>query len=139
MLFRSYLGADNRFYIAEATLKMITRMDDISGSNKRISQYTGFKSPEGVAATSNGTLFVTDAGTHQLIKMSSIDDTNPSVVGGRGDRAWQFNAPRGIVLASDGNLYIADMGNRRAVRVNQGLSQWDALKNKWTPFGVAFR
>jgi len=79
--------------------------------------------PFGVAAASDGTLFVADAGDQPRILRISPDGNLQVVAGGTrgfadGDgRAAQFNSPSGLAIDRDGGLYVADTGNHAIRRV----------------------
>ena len=76
-----------------------------------------FNSPLGLAAWTNGNVFVADSGNHCIRKISGGAVTTfagcPQVWGsadGTGTNA-QFNAPCGLAFDANGNLFVADANN----------------------------
>jgi uncharacterized protein (TIGR03437 family) len=80
---------------------------------------------EGLAADRDGNLYVADAQTHRVrrITPAGLIDTiaGTGVAGFSGDggpaREARLNAPYGLAVDAAGNLYIADLGNHRVRRV----------------------
>ncbi len=91
----------------------------IVGQDPRLSN------PVAVAFDSKGNLYVSDRGTHRILKISSIGEysvfagTGTSGFSGDGGPATiaQINAPCGIVIDSKDNVYFADAINNRIRRV----------------------
>ena len=82
-----------------------------------------FSEPFGLAATPDGRLFVSDAGSSHRIRQIAADGAVTTVAGGgrgfadgRGSEA-RFATPSGIALAPDGTLVVADTGNHAIRRV----------------------
>jgi sugar lactone lactonase YvrE len=84
-----------------------------------------FNDPTGIAADSNGNLYVTDRGgaTIRKITPQAVVTTlagNPGVPGsadGTGDVA-RFDAPTRLTAGDSGNLYVTDTGNSTIRRVS---------------------
>lgn len=81
-----------------------------------------FSSPSGVAASSDGTVFVADTGNHRIRMVRSSGEV--TTIAGSGEigarNAFdepltnaQFNNPIGIALTRDGRLFVADTFNGR--------------------------
>ena len=82
-----------------------------------------FSDPFGIAASSDGTIYVTDAGGAQRVRRISPDGSVSTIAGGglgyadgRGPGA-RFSTPSGIALTRDGVLYVADTGNNAVRRI----------------------
>src|ERR1017187_5430782 len=77
-----------------------------------------FNYPDGIAADTNGNLYVADTLNHTIRRISSggVVSTiagfagNPGSADGTG-RSARFNSPSGVAIDNAGNLYIADTGN----------------------------
>jgi sugar lactone lactonase YvrE len=79
----------------------------------------GLQRPFGVAAARNGTVFVADAGRHQVLRRTG--DGRVSVAAGTGAAGFsgddgpavdaQLDSPRALAVAPDGTLFVADTGN----------------------------
>lgn len=72
--------------------------------------YTGFTTPAGISVDAAGDLFVVDAGTGIVDKVSAGSAT-PSPIGSG------LNTPSGTALNASGNLYVADTGNNQVVEI----------------------
>ncbi len=85
---------------------------DVPGSDDQ-----HFRAPGGVAATSRGTLFVSDSDNHRVQVFDAqgrrIATLGQSGVAGGGP--GQLNQPARLALAGDDRLFVADSGNHRVV------------------------
>ena len=82
-------------------------------------------SPRGVAADSNGDVFIADTGNNRIRQITP--DGIIRTIAGQGDAAFsgdggpavsaRLNAPAGLVLDGSGDLYLADSGNNRVRRL----------------------
>ena len=94
-----------------------------SGIDDGDAAHARFSDPFGVAVTSDGIVFVADAGDAQRIRRVDVDGTVGSVAGstaGFADgvgAAAKFDTPSGVTLGPDGALYVADTGNNAIRRV----------------------
>jgi sugar lactone lactonase YvrE len=78
-----------------------------------------FNAPVGLARDPDGTLYVSDAGSNAIRKIS-VSGAVTTLAGcghggasdGRGSEAC-FRTPTGLVRAADGTLYVADTGNQK--------------------------
>jgi YYY domain-containing protein len=68
--------------------------------------------PRGVAAASDGSVWVTDTGNHRVIRYDA-DLGQPRSFGKKGGGELEFDAPVGIAAADSGSIYVCDTGNRR--------------------------
>jgi sugar lactone lactonase YvrE len=71
--------------------------------------------PTGLAATSDGGVWVADANNGRLLRLAA-DGTIVQTLGTPGTGAGQLAVPRGLEIDCDGGLLVADSGNNRIVR-----------------------
>lgn len=94
---------------------------------------TLFNSPLGVAAATNGTVYVADSGNH-VIRAVAPDGSVTTLAGspenwgpenGSGTNA-RFNGPVGLALDDQGNLFVADSNNHaiRKITPDGEVSTW---------------
>ena len=88
------------------------------------------RSPQGIAVTSAGIVFVADTGNHR-IRMISPSGTTTTLAGtglsspfsdGMGTSTASFSSPAGLAVGLDGNVYVGDSGNNR-IRVVSALGE----------------
>ena len=79
----------------------------------------------GVVISNGGVMFVTDVGSHRLLKLS-CDGTLLKAAGGRGEDPGQFYSPRGITLISN-KMFICDSGNHRVQVFDTDLNFLDSF------------
>jgi len=109
---------------------------DGSGTN------ASFASPCGLAADAKGVLYVADASSHTIRKITpaGVVSTLAGMAGRAGNtdgpcsRAL-FNQPRGIAVDSAGNIFIADSGNR-SIRKITPAGIVSTLAGRPTPLAV---
>lgn len=92
----------------------------------------GFRSPQAVAAGSDGALLVADTGNHRIQRRDPATGTWTTLaVGGE-----TLNRPTGVAAGADGDVYVADTGAARVLRVASGLAE--PLPGTWAaPGGLA--
>ncbi len=71
--------------------------------------------PAGLAATSDGGVWVADANNGRLLRLTA-DGTIAQTLGTPGTGAGQLAVPRGLEIDCAGGLLVADSGNNRIVR-----------------------
>ena len=86
-----------------------------------------FVRPIGIAVDAGGTLYVADAGSHAIRKISpsGVVTTFAGLAGRRGradgtGSAARFNEPEGVAVDGSGNVYVADTGNNTIRKISPG-------------------
>jgi len=69
--------------------------------------------PVGLALDSQGNLYVSSSGNHQVYKFRYRDGTLLGALGKRGRVQGCFEAPMDLDVSADGTLAVADSGNKR--------------------------
>ena len=99
--------------------------DGVRGSLDGTATQARFADPYGLVRTGNGTLYLTDAGDNNRIRMIQPDGRVATVAGSKEGfadgigLAAAFNTPSGLALDSDGNLYVADTGNHAIRKISK--------------------
>ena len=125
----------NNIYVADTDNGLIRRVTSagvvstfagIAGSNFADGPVSTarFSFPGGVAAGSDGTVYIADSGNNRIRKISggTVSTIAGSASSGTADgtgAAAQFDYPTGISLASNGDLYVVDNGSQRIRKVTQ--------------------
>ncbi len=86
------------------------------------------KRPIGLAASSNGDLYVADSGNDRVIKLHNDGKKLrfAAIIGDEGKRPGLFKRPNYLALDSQGNLYVVDAGNDR-LQVFDSRGQFKAV------------
>lgn len=86
-----------------------------------------FGVPSGIAVDGAGNLFVADAGTNTIRKITAagVVSTLAGTAGSAGSAdgtgpAARFNAPQGMAVDGAGNVYVADTGNSSIRKITPG-------------------
>src|SRR5687768_830218 len=84
--------------------------------------------PNGLALDRDGSLFISDIGTHRVLKLE--EGGSLTVVAGSGEGGFggdggpatkaKLSAPSDLAFDADGNLLIADSYNHRIRRIDKG-------------------
>lgn len=77
-----------------------------------VTNWTGFNGPWDVAISTNGLVYVGDAGNN-LIKVFDHAGNAVTSWGGSGTNAGEFNGLRTVSILPSGNIVVADSGNSR--------------------------
>jgi DNA-binding beta-propeller fold protein YncE len=75
-----------------------------------------FDAPRGMAADSNGNIFVADTNNGRIEKFSSSGAFITSI-GTKGTGYGQFGEPNGIAIDRSGNIYVAEASNHRVQKL----------------------
>ena len=100
--------------------KLIKRIGPLEDGLQRVDI-----NPRGVAVNNDGVLFVTDVGSHRLLKLS-CDGTLLKAAGGWGKGPGQFDHPHGITLNSN-KLFVCDIDNHRVQVFDTDLNFLDSF------------
>jgi DNA-binding beta-propeller fold protein YncE len=95
----------------------------VSGAKGRyVGEVTGdFSRPEGVAVHPNGRVYVTGAGSGNIL---ALDNGKPIA------KAGGLSSPHDLAIAADGSVWVADAGNDRLVHMSEDLKTLDIIKGK---------
>jgi uncharacterized protein (TIGR03663 family) len=109
-----------------------------------------FGGPRGLALGPDGTVYVADAASHQIVVLDQQGNLLDvwGTFGSEGEQggAPQFNEPWGIAAAPDGSLYVADTWNHRIQHLSaEGIllgtigsfGEGQTLQSFWGPRDVA--
>ncbi|CAM4838815.1 unnamed protein product [Rotaria magnacalcarata] len=90
----------------------------VAGGHWKGSALTQLSYPQGLFVDAVGTLYVTDASNHCVLRWTQGAKQGTVIVGGNGygARENQFNNPGGLSFDRHGNLYVVDEYNHRVQR-----------------------
>lgn len=124
-------GGENNFNLKEGEelyfieSSRVSRFRWVFGDYPVVGEFAG---PEGIAADSQGNLYVAETKTHRIQKIGPPANRAITTVAGNGTAgisgncgpatAAQLDSPQGVAVDSNDNLYIADTGNHRIRKVN---------------------
>lgn len=97
-----------------------------AGTENGIKSVARFTQPKWIALDQAGNLFVTEATSHAIRKVSASSETtlfagsvtNPGLTNGAALSAL-FNSPGGVAFSENGDLFIADSGNKVIRSISQ--------------------
>jgi len=78
------------------------------------------KGPQGIAATSGGSLWIADTGNNRLKKFGPTGSLL-NLLSSEGSEAAKVKEPTAIAMAPDGSIWVADSGNNRIEAWNSSL------------------
>ena len=113
---------DGKLLIADTGNSRIA-IYSISGiDGKQVGEVTGdFSYPEGVTVHPNGRIYVTGAGSNNVV---AIEDGKTVA------KAGGLSSPHDVVVASDGSIWIADAGHDRLVHMSEDMKILAIVKDK---------
>lgn len=79
------------------------------------------KTPQGIAATSGGNIWIADTGNNRLKKFGPSGNLL-NTLSSEGSEAGKVKEPTAIALAPDGSIWVADAGNNRIQGWSSSLS-----------------
>jgi len=112
--------------------------DGVRGLRNGPARQARFDDPYGLVRSGDGTLYLSDAGDNNRIRLVAPDGRVATVAGsseGFADGiglAAAFDTPSGLALDGDGNLYVADTGNH-AIRKISKRGEVTTLAGDGTP------
>lgn len=107
-----------------------------------IATSAGLLNPQGVAVDSSGNVYIAEAGSNRIRKVTAATGIISTVAGngtsgysGDGGLAIsaELNAPVGVSIDANGNLYIADSGNNRIREVSASTGVITTTAGTGTP------
>ncbi|MFD0321374.1 gluconolaconase [Lysobacter gummosus] len=99
--------------------------DGVRGLRDGAAAQARFADPYGLVRSGNGTLYLSDAGDSNRIRMIRPDGSVATVAGSKEGfadgvgTAAAFSTPSGLALDSAGNLYVADTGNHAIRKISK--------------------
>ena len=114
------VSVTGEIYVTDPDNSRIEKLD----ANGAFLNHVGgdWSSPKGIQPGSPGNLWVTDAGTNELINLSFSGIAEP--IGPSGSALRQFQTPRHLAADFD-SIYVADTGNNRIQKLTGGSSGAD--------------
>lgn len=132
-------GAGN-LYVSESGNKQIVEIPNVAGTltvsskttlvpNTTFFSGTVLGNPTGIAAGSDGTLYIADSINNRVVTSNTR--------GATGLRAINLNAPQGIAVDGSGNLYVANTGAGNVMVYKGGALSTITVPGIPTPTAVA--
>ncbi len=114
------LRSDGSLLVADTGNSRIAVYQLSGVTGKLAGEYTGdFYRPEGVAVHPNGRIYVTGAGSNNIVALE-----NGKTVA----RAGGLSSPHDVAVAADGSIWVADAGHDRLVQMNEDLDTLTVLE-----------
>jgi sugar lactone lactonase YvrE len=109
---------------ASSAVSTVAGVPGTHGSTDGAASQATFQRPGGIAVSSDGTIYVTDATASRIRKISNgvvstLAGSSDGYADGSGSQA-KFRGPQGLAIASDGSILVADTGNHCIRRVTTG-------------------
>jgi len=92
------------------------------------------KSPQGIALTAGGNVWVADTGNSRIEKFGPTGNLLNNL-SGEGTELGKLKSPSAITVAPDGSIWVADTGNNRIEQWNSSLAFVRTVGNKGTAAG----
>ncbi len=89
-----------------------------------------------IATLGGSTIFVTDCGTNEVIKLKE-DGEVQARFGGIGSEEGQFDEPRGLAVDEEGRIYVGERGNKRIQVFNSDFSHCLTIRLPDQVHGIA--
>jgi YVTN family beta-propeller protein len=122
-----HLSPDGRLYVADTGKDRVVIYQVKGSEGKKVGVLKGpFAKTEGALAHSNGMVYVTGAGTGNIV---AFKDGKPVATAGG------LRAPHDVAETNDGNIWVADSGNDRMLLMSPDLKILKELKGK--PYNFA--
>lgn len=110
--------ADGKLLVADTGNSRIAIYEVSGATGRLVGEITGnFSRPEGVAVHPNGRIYVTGAGSNNIV---ALDNGKPVAT------AAGLSSPHDVAIAADGSVWVADAGNDRLLQMGADLK---ILKN----------
>lgn len=107
------IDSEGRLLVADTGNSRIAIYAVSAAEGTLVGEYSGdFYRPEGVAVHPNGSVYISGAGSNNLVALRS---------GKTVARADGFSSPHDVAVAPDGSVWIADAGNDRLVQMSDAL------------------
>jgi len=114
--------SDGRLLVADTGNSRIAVYQVSGAKGQWVGEYTGdFYRPEGVAAHPNGRIYVTGAGSNNIVALE--DGKTVTKAGG-------LSSPHDVAVTVDGSIWVADAANDRLVRMSEDLKTLTILEGK---------
>lgn len=92
-----------------------------------------FNAPKGISYSSDGNIYVADAGNNRIAVIN--DDNASAAFGQQGTGPLQFQNPVNVSADSSG-IYVADLGNNRIVAIKRPVRFSNEYTSAWTSGGA---